>query len=264
MSMSVDAARAFAARWLPAWTGSDPDRLVAFYAPDATYVDPAVPRGVHGREALREYFKKLLARNPDWEWTQREAIPMEAGFLNLWHAVIPLAGRTVEIDGACLVQFDDNGLIARNEVYFDRSILSLDSEAMLDETTGLPNRRLLLDRLARAMVRSDRDQDYGAVFTITLADARGVPLVSEKLQLLVRGRDTVARLDYDQLVIVAEGLGKGIDTALTNTERLTKKIREAVTACEATAKVGSAMFRGVEKEPARVLDESGGQRRDPA
>lgn len=262
MTMSVEAARAFAARWLPAWTGNNPERLAAFYAPQATYVDPAVPRGIQGREALLEYFTKLLARNPEWEWTQREAIPMEAGFLNLWHAVIPLAGRTVEVDGACLVQFDEDGLILRNEVYFDRSILSLDTEAILDETTGLPNRRLLLDRLARAMVRSDRDQDYGAVFTITLADARTVPLVSEKLQLLVRGRDTVARLDYDQLVVVAEGLGKGIDTALTNAERLSKKIRDFTVECEAKAKVGSAMFRGVEKEPSTILDESGGQRRD--
>jgi len=45
MTMSVEAARAFAARWLPAWTGNDPERLVAFYAPGATYIDPAVPRG---------------------------------------------------------------------------------------------------------------------------------------------------------------------------------------------------------------------------
>jgi hypothetical protein len=44
-------ARAFASRWLPAWTGNDPERL-ASYTEDAFYSDPAVPDGIEGRDAL--------------------------------------------------------------------------------------------------------------------------------------------------------------------------------------------------------------------
>ena len=111
-----------ASRWLPAWTGNDPERLVSFYADDALYLDPVVPSGIRGRAALLAYFTRLLAKNPAWVWTQREAIPMEAGFVNLWHASIPSGDVPHEIDGVCLVAFRD-GLIARNEVYFDRSVL---------------------------------------------------------------------------------------------------------------------------------------------
>jgi hypothetical protein len=112
----------FAARWLPAWTGNDPEGLAAYYSDDAFYSDPAIPDGVRGKEALLAYFTTLLARFPDWVWTNTGATPMEGGFLNHWHATIPVAGTTVECDGVCTVRLRD-GLIERNQVYFDRSEL---------------------------------------------------------------------------------------------------------------------------------------------
>jgi hypothetical protein len=117
--MTRDQAREFASRWLPAWTGNDPERLAAFYSDDALYLDPTVPGGVKGREALLGYFRKLLARNPDWVWTQIEPIPLEDGFLNKWLAKITVGTDVVECIGVCFVQFDNQGLIRRNEVYFD-------------------------------------------------------------------------------------------------------------------------------------------------
>ena len=119
---SAEEARAFAARWLPAWTGNNPARLASFYSEDAFYSDPAVPGGVRGREALVGYFTRLLAHNPAWVWTHRGSIPIEDGFLNRWHASIPVGDRTIEAEGVCTVQLRD-GLIYRNEVYFDRSAL---------------------------------------------------------------------------------------------------------------------------------------------
>jgi hypothetical protein len=120
--MNADEARAFAEKWLPAWTGNRPELLASFYAPDTVYSDPAIPKGVRGREALLAYFERLLARNPEWVWTHRGSIPMEDGFLNLWHASIPLGDRTLEVEGVCTVQLRD-GLIYANHVFFDRSSL---------------------------------------------------------------------------------------------------------------------------------------------
>ena len=120
--MNADEARAFAEKWLPAWSGNRPDLLASFYTQDAIYSDPAVPQCVRGREALQSYFVKLLGRNPEWVWVQRGSIPMQDGFLNLWHASIPAAGQTVEADGVCSVQLRQ-GLIYANHVYFDRSDL---------------------------------------------------------------------------------------------------------------------------------------------
>ena len=119
--LTAPEAREFAEKWLPAWTGNNPELLAGFYADDAFYLDPGIPGGVRGREALLAYFKKLLSYNPAWEWQQIEGIPMQDGFLNKWRARVPVGDHTIEIVGVCLVQLDDAGKIRRNEVYFDRA-----------------------------------------------------------------------------------------------------------------------------------------------
>ena len=116
------AARAFAERWLPAWTGNRPGILISFYTDDAFYTDPAVPSGVRGRDAVLAHFRALLARNPTWVWTHRRGVPLLDGFLNHWHASVPVKDETIEIDGVCSVQLRD-GKIYANEVFFDRSPL---------------------------------------------------------------------------------------------------------------------------------------------
>ncbi len=116
-------ARRFAEKWLPAWTGNNPELLAGFYSEDAFYLDPAIPQGIRGNHHLLAYFRKLLSVNPDWVWTQIEGIPLEDGFLNKWLAKIPVGPVTLEVVGVCFVQLDDAGKIRRNEVYFDRSAL---------------------------------------------------------------------------------------------------------------------------------------------
>jgi hypothetical protein len=121
--MTREQAKDFAAQWLPAWTGNQPEKLADFYSDDVFYLDPGIPNGVYGKAALLKYFQKLLAQNPKWVWTQIEGIPMEGGFLNKWNASIPVGAKTMECVGVCFVQFDDDGKICRNEVYFDRTSL---------------------------------------------------------------------------------------------------------------------------------------------
>ena len=119
--MTKQEAAEFASRWLPAWTGNRPEVLADFYADDCLYIDAGIPQGAKGKRELLDYFRVLLARNPNWVWTQVEAIPMDGGFLNKWMAKMPVGGQIHECVGVCLVQFDDQGMIKRNEVYFDRS-----------------------------------------------------------------------------------------------------------------------------------------------
>ena len=126
--LDSDGARRFAELWLPAWTGNRPDYLVSFYTEDAFYSDPGLPFGVRGRRALLGYFTRLLRRFPDWTWTQRGSQPLKDGFLNGWHASIPIGGHPVELDGVCSVQLR-GGLIYRNVVYFDRAPLLAALEA---------------------------------------------------------------------------------------------------------------------------------------
>ena len=121
--MNEKESKKFALKWLPAWTGNKPEELADFYSEECYYLDPGIPGGAKGKSELIQYLKKLLAQNPEWIWTQIEAIPMEGGFLNKWLAKIPVGEKTIECIGVCLVQFDGQGKIKRNEVYFDRTEL---------------------------------------------------------------------------------------------------------------------------------------------
>lgn len=110
--------------WFAAWTGNEPERLLAFYAEDCVYVDPARPQGLRGHAELRPYFVKLLGRNPDWVWKRRELHPLAdgAGFVALYEATIPIPGQETLVErGMDLVTLDVHGKIARNEVFFDLS-----------------------------------------------------------------------------------------------------------------------------------------------
>ena len=110
----------FCRRWLPAWTGNDPEQLLQFYADNVTYVDPAHPEGLKGQEQLKPYLEKLLAANPNWVWEVVEVFPTRHGFTLKWRATIPVGKKHLVEYGMDIVELE-NGKITRNEVYFDRS-----------------------------------------------------------------------------------------------------------------------------------------------
>ncbi len=91
--------------------------------------------------------------------------------------------------------------------------------AFFDSLTGLPNRRLLMDRLQHALKSFERHKKIGALLLIdldnfkTLNDTQGhdtgdllLRQVSERLVSCVRDSDTVARLGGDEFVVILENL----------------------------------------------------------
>jgi hypothetical protein len=122
---SPQQAKNFTDLYLPSWTGNNPSLLASFYTEDVFYSDPAVPDGISGQQQLLEYFKKLLAKNPNWIWKHNGSIPIENGFLNKWIAEIPVGNKIIFCKGICSIQLRDK-LIYRNEVYFDRSELLME------------------------------------------------------------------------------------------------------------------------------------------
>lgn len=117
--MHEKAALEFCENWLAAWTGNQPEKLLEFYAKNAFYRDPAKPDGIKGHNEILLYFRKLLERNPDWEWKASRVFPTKAGFVLKWRAIIPVGSFQIVEEGMDIVEIMSDK-ITHNEVYFDR------------------------------------------------------------------------------------------------------------------------------------------------
>lgn len=111
--------------------------------------------------------------------------------------------------------------------------------AFYDELTGLPNRRLLKDRLLQALRTAQRHQHVGAVLFLdldrfktvndSLGHGVGDGLLSEaarRIQSSVRSEDTVARMGGDEFVILAPELTRDIGEAPAMIQCLGQKVLE--------------------------------------
>jgi diguanylate cyclase (GGDEF)-like protein len=94
----------------------------------------------------------------------------------------------------------------------------LDHIASHDSLTGLPNRRLFLDRLDQALARARRQETQLALMFIDLDnfkiinDTHGhnagdavLQEVGQRLRLLLRETDTAARIGGDEFIVLIEG-----------------------------------------------------------
>jgi diguanylate cyclase (GGDEF)-like protein len=101
--------------------------------------------------------------------------------------------------------------------------------AVHDPLTGLPNRRLLLDRLAQALARRRPDEARICVMFVDLDDFKRVNddhghqigdevlvAVARRLEEVVRIGDTVGRLAGDEFVVVCEDIGSPAAKALAH------------------------------------------------
>ena len=113
--------------------------------------------------------------------------------------------------------------------------------AFYDPLTGLPNRRLLRDRLAQALTGSTRDQNHGALVFIDLDNFKNINdsaghltgdelliQVGQRLKQTVREWDTVARLGGDEFVLILKGFPADTATAAARVEKVCEKVRDAL------------------------------------
>ena len=147
----------------------------------------------------------------------------------------------------------------------------LEEKAFHDELTGLPNRSLLLDRLADALHRASRhdrmvgvlflDLDRFKVVNDSLGHSVGDELLSEtarRLEQTIRPDDTVARLGGDEFVVVIGNMVRTTD-ALVAAERVRSAVAQPVTlGNESTVvptSVGIAIAFG-DESPAELLQDA--------
>ncbi|MRV72875.1 EAL domain-containing protein [Duganella sp. FT92W] len=113
--------------------------------------------------------------------------------------------------------------------------------AYFDVLTGLPNRRLLMDRIDKLLASSERDHTFSAVMFIdldnfkTINDARGHAIgdallknTATRLAQLIRKADTVARIGGDEFVVLLAHLGAAHSAAAHAALAVAEKIRQAI------------------------------------
>lgn len=165
--------------------------------------------------------------------------------------------------------------LQQQEVERRRLEAELRNLAFQDALTGLPNRRLFLDRLQQAMHASARSQSHLAILFIDLDhfkqvndlyghDAGDLLLRAVARALLdhVRQSDTVARLGGDEFVVILEQLGSDAARAQADAEAVASTLRLALNTEYAlgevryqnAASIGIALCLGDQTSPAKVLN----------
>ncbi len=143
-------------------------------------------------------------------------------------------------------------------VLLEEQTRRLESEAMHDALTGLPNRRLFNDRLAQAIERARRTGRSTAVFVVDLDnfkminDTHGhasgdevLVRVGQVLKGKIRSSDTLSRSGGDEFNLIVNDLTRAVDC-----ERIATVLRSAVETVavppgfggKLTGSVGYALF----------------------
>ncbi len=149
--------------------------------------------------------------------------------------------------------------------------------AYQDALTGLPNRRLLMDRLQQALVASARSGQFGALLFMdldhfkdvndTLGHEQGdelLKLVAQRLRAGVRQIDTVARLGGDEFVVLLSDLGATEVEATTQAgllgEDMLRILSEpyllARSEVNSTPSIGVVMYQGHSQRAEELLKQA--------
>jgi diguanylate cyclase (GGDEF)-like protein/PAS domain S-box-containing protein len=220
-------------------------------------IDPISLIHPDDRGLYRSTFEKALAERAGWRnivlrWRHRNGSyrHLESSA----RAIFDAQGELLGFQGV------DRDITERKEA--EEQIVQL---AFYDALTGLPNRRLLLDRLNQALVVSGRSQLHGAILFIdlddfkTLNDSLGHDTgdlllvdVARRLITCVREDDTVARLGGDEFIVLLEGISASEEEAAARAEMVGDKILNRLNqpyelknrTWHATPSIGVSLFHG--------------------
>ncbi len=183
--------------------------------------------------------------------------------------VIQITERRTPQGGVVIVYHDVTDL--------RRASAEIQSLAFYDPLTHLPNRRLLMDRLKRAITANVRSGQFGAVLFLdldrfkTLNDTLGHDIgdlllqqVAQRLTSCVRENDTVARLGGDEFVVMLEDLSPHSEEAAGQAQRIGDKIlyrlnqdyQLAQHSYHSTPSVGATLFGAVVQTPEELLKQA--------
>ncbi len=146
--------------------------------------------------------------------------------------------------------------------------------AFVDPLTQLPNRRLLMERVHKALLDCRRHGDLGALLFIDLDNFKFVNdqyghdhgddlliQVAHRLQGSVRANDTVARLGGDEFVVLLENLGQTPDAASAHARKLAEAMLASLNQPfdlgsirhSMTPSIGATVFSSAQQQGERLI-----------
>ena len=149
--------------------------------------------------------------------------------------------------------------------------------AFYDPLTGLPNRRLLLDRLKQEIAAAKRQQCFGALFFLdldhfkTLNDSRGHQVgdellvqVAQRLKSIIRDEDTACRLGGDEFIVMVPGRHAELPQATNHAAMLAEKILHTInqpftvrgSEHHFSTSIGVTLFPEVADQPEAVIQQA--------
>ena len=187
--------------------------------------------GRHDEKFFRNLWQ-TVDREGAWHgeiWNRRQ----DGGCFPAWLTVTAVKGETGQVTHYVGTLTD---ITQRKEA--EEEIREL---AFYDQLTHLPNRRLLMDRLQRALASANRSQRAGGLLFIdldnfkTLNDTFGhdhgdllLREVAQRLGTCIRDGDTVARLGGDEFVVMIEDLSTNRQEAAEAARVVSEKILAAL------------------------------------
>ena len=209
------------------------EQLYGFTAEEAVgrnLLELIVPSAMH--DSVREQMHGMFAHGQPIAPTEMRLQRKDGTLVDVYssHTYVTVSGQVPEM--FCI----DIDISRRKEA--EKEVRYL---AFYDALTGLPNRRLLHDRLQHAMSSSKRSGLRVAVLFLdldnfkTLNDSRGHAVgdlllveVARRLQGCVREQDTVARLGGDEFVVVLHNLGSSQDAAAAQVRGVAEQMLEVL------------------------------------
>jgi diguanylate cyclase (GGDEF)-like protein/PAS domain S-box-containing protein len=230
--------------------------ITGYSAEEAVGQSPRILASGRHESAFFSAMTNAIEREGTWQgeiWNRRKNGEIFPEWLTI-SAVIDDAGRTTHYVAV---------FIDISERFSAQA--QIDSLAFFDPLTGLPNRRLLIDRLEQALQAGTRharknallfvDLDNFKTINDTLGHFQGDALlvqVAKRLKTCTREGDTVARLGSDEFVLMLEGLSEDDIEAATQAETVGENVLRAFQhgfefaqgAHHSTPSIGITLFGG--------------------
>ncbi|MFC5549098.1 putative bifunctional diguanylate cyclase/phosphodiesterase [Massilia aerilata] len=235
---------------------SDPDFMQGVHPDDRTQVEQCFARHLTGQLTAFEVEYRQRHANGSWVWIHSRGKVVKRG----------PDGYPRRLGGT------RQDISARKQAE-----AKIEHLAFYDTLTSLPNRRLLQDRVTRALVKSERHRRSGAILFIDLDNFKNLndtlghdmgdrlqQQVALRLTAVTRDADSVARLGGDEFIILLEDLDNFGGTPGERAGLVADKVLTSVSAAyfieghevHITPSVGITLFDGQARSTEELLKQA--------